>query len=87
MCDYAVDALTRRRIRGEPLRPRTLKYQRLRDLYPDGRYKAGADIAPEEWLRLTLAIDRPATAISVQRDRNDHRHRDQGLANLVVTST
>jgi integrase len=32
MCDYAVDALTRRRIRGEPLRPRTLKlYEGLLD--------------------------------------------------------
>jgi hypothetical protein len=33
------------------------KYQRLRDEFPDGRYEAGADIAPDEWARLRIEID------------------------------
>lgn len=32
------------------------KFDRLRDTYPDGRYEAGADIGPDEWLRLKLDI-------------------------------
>ncbi|MEO2213072.1 hypothetical protein ABGV40_19700 [Paenibacillus amylolyticus] len=33
------------------------KFNRLREEYPDGRFEAGADIGPGEWVNLTLVID------------------------------
>jgi hypothetical protein len=32
------------------------RFARLREEYPDGRYEAGADIAGDEWITLTLDI-------------------------------
>lgn len=32
------------------------RYARLRDAYPDGRYEAGANIAPGEWIHLRLEV-------------------------------
>lgn len=31
-------------------------FDRLRDVYPDGRYEAGLDIGPEEWITLQLTV-------------------------------
>jgi hypothetical protein len=33
------------------------KFDRLRQEYPDGRYEAGADIGPDEWITLRIDID------------------------------
>lgn len=33
------------------------KFDRLRQEHPDGSYESGADIAPDEWIRLRLEID------------------------------
>lgn len=33
------------------------RFDRLREVYPDGRYEAGANIGPAEWVNLTLQID------------------------------
>jgi hypothetical protein len=33
------------------------RFERLRQEYPDGRFEAGADIGPAEWINLTLEID------------------------------
>ena len=33
------------------------KFDRLRELYPDGDFEAGADIGPDEWITLKLDID------------------------------
>ncbi|MEK3702581.1 hypothetical protein MKY87_00525 [Paenibacillus sp. FSL R7-0198] len=33
------------------------KFDRLRQEYPDGRFEAGADIGPAEWVNLTLVMD------------------------------
>ncbi len=32
-------------------------FDRLREQHPDGRYEAGADIGPEEWINLRIGID------------------------------
>ncbi|MGO4858518.1 hypothetical protein [Arthrobacter sp. 2MCAF14] len=32
-------------------------FENLREQYPDGRYEAGADIGPDEWMSLKLDID------------------------------
>ncbi|NRF95996.1 hypothetical protein HQN89_34900 [Paenibacillus frigoriresistens] len=32
------------------------RYERLRQEYPDGRFEAGANIGPAEWINLTLEI-------------------------------
>ena len=32
-------------------------FDRLREMYPDGRYEAGANIGPEEWTNLRIDID------------------------------
>ncbi|MCO4239523.1 family 16 glycoside hydrolase [Pseudarthrobacter raffinosi] len=32
------------------------KYERLREEYPDGRYESGADIGPDEWIRLRIEV-------------------------------
>lgn len=38
-------------------------FDRLREVYPDGRYESGADIGPDEWIHLRLDIeDTRATA-------------------------
>lgn len=33
------------------------RFERLRQEYPDGRFEAGANIGPEEWINLKLEID------------------------------
>lgn len=33
------------------------RYDRLRETYPDGRYEAAADIAPERWTNLRIEIE------------------------------
>ena len=40
------------------------RYERLRQDYPDGRYEAAADIAPNEWVHLTLEVN--GTGLRVQ---------------------
>ncbi len=40
-------------------------YQTLRDAYPDGRYEAGADIGPDQWISLRLDVDGPQVSASV----------------------
>jgi hypothetical protein len=39
------------------------KFDRLREEFPDGRYEAGADIGPDEWI--TLKIDIEGTRLTV----------------------
>jgi hypothetical protein len=41
------------------------KFDRLRKEHPDGHYEAGADIADDEWIRLTLNIDETRVRVSV----------------------
>lgn len=33
------------------------KFDRLREVYPDGRYEAAADIGPDEWITLRVRVD------------------------------
>lgn len=40
-------------------------FDRLREQYPDGRYEAGADIGPEEWINLSIRIDGQRIEIDV----------------------
>lgn len=55
-------------LKGKPESPRNKRavqyfaypdwrYERLREVYPDGRYEAGANIGLAEWINLTLEID------------------------------
>lgn len=39
------------------------KFDRLREVYPDGRYEAGADVGPDEWI--TLRTEVGLTTLSV----------------------
>ncbi len=41
------------------------RFERLREEYPDGRYEAGADIRPGEWIELTLRIQDEHVAADV----------------------
>lgn len=41
------------------------KFDRLRREYPDGRYEAGADIADDEWITLTLDIADARLGVSI----------------------
>jgi hypothetical protein len=41
------------------------KFDRLRQEYPDGRYEAGADIGPDEWINLKLDIDETQVKVTV----------------------
>jgi hypothetical protein len=41
------------------------KSDRLRNEFPDGRYKAGADIGPDEWTNLRIDIDGTRLAVAV----------------------
>ncbi len=43
-------------------------FDRLRDVHPDGRYEAGADIGPDEWMHLRLEIE-PTRVIASVNDR------------------
>ena len=40
-------------------------FDRLRAEYPDGRYEAGADIAADQWVRLTIHIGETRLRVSV----------------------
>ena len=40
-------------------------FGRLRDVYPDGRYEAGLDIGPEEWITLELAVTTASVTATV----------------------
>ena len=53
---------------------RDWKFDRLREEYPDGRYEAGADIGPDEWIHLKLDINRARRVVCVN-----------GTETLVVT--
>jgi hypothetical protein len=48
------DAVT---LEGKPGVDYVWMFDRLRELYPDGDYEAGADIGPDEWITLKLDID------------------------------
>jgi hypothetical protein len=48
------------------------KFDRLREQYPDGDYEAGADIGPDEWIRLKRHRRHPA-------DRDRQRNRKPGI--------
>jgi hypothetical protein len=41
------------------------KFDRLRHVYPDGRYETGADIAGDEWITLKLDIDDTRLVVSI----------------------
>ena len=43
------------------------KFDRLREEFPDGRYEAGADIGPDEWI--TPSSVRPDCGCSYRPDR------------------
>ncbi|WLQ05781.1 hypothetical protein [Arthrobacter oryzae] len=40
-------------------------FERLREEYPDGRYESGADIGPDEWIHLRIAIHKGELRASV----------------------
>jgi Domain of Unknown Function (DUF1080) len=52
------------------------KFDRLREEYPDGRYEAGADIGPDEWIKLSIDVD--GTHVKV---------RVNGIERLSLTET
>lgn len=41
------------------------KYDRLREVHPDGGFEAGADIGPSEWITLRLDIDGQRIAVAI----------------------
>lgn len=41
------------------------RFERLRQEYPDGRFEAGANIGPAEWVNLTLEIDETRLTVFV----------------------
>ena len=41
------------------------KFQRLRDEDPDGRYEAGADVGPDEWINLRIDVDEKQLKVTV----------------------
>ena len=41
------------------------KVDRLREEFPDGRYEAGADIGPHEWITLRMDIDGTRLTVAV----------------------
>jgi hypothetical protein len=41
------------------------KYDRLRELHPDGGFEAGADIGPSGWITLRLDIDELRIAVTI----------------------
>jgi hypothetical protein len=43
-------------------------FDRLREQYPDGRYEAGADIVPDEWISLRIAVGEVAVDVFVNGD-------------------
>jgi hypothetical protein len=43
----------------------TWPYDRLREVYPDGRYESGADIGLDEWIHLRLDIETRRVTASV----------------------
>jgi hypothetical protein len=43
------------------------KFDRLREEYPDGRYEAGANIGPDEWITLKLDIENTRLKATVNR--------------------
>ncbi|NOU95656.1 hypothetical protein GC093_20840 [Paenibacillus sp. LMG 31456] len=44
------------------------RYERLRQEYPDGRFEAGANIGPAEWVNLTLEINETQLKVFVDGD-------------------
>lgn len=52
------------------------RYEQLRERYPDGRYEAGADIGPGEWIRLKVDLLGTQVRVSVN-----------GTETLTVTET
>jgi hypothetical protein len=43
------------------------KFDRLREEFPDGRYEAGTDIGPDEWINLRIDIDDTRLSVAVNR--------------------
>jgi len=41
------------------------KFDRLREEFPDGRFEAGADIGPDEWMTLRIDIDGTRLTVAV----------------------
>jgi hypothetical protein len=41
------------------------RFERLREEYPDGLYETGADIGPDEWIRLEVDIDETRARVRV----------------------
>jgi Domain of Unknown Function (DUF1080) len=41
------------------------KFDRIREEFPDGRYEAGADIGPDEWITLRIDIDGTRLTVAV----------------------
>ena len=62
-------------------------FDRLRETYPDGRYEAGLDIGPEEWITLKLSVTadtmtatvNDSYALTVDRPLGSHPSGDIGL--------
>jgi hypothetical protein len=53
-------------------------FDRLREMYPDGRYEAGADIGHDEWTNLKIDIHNTHLNILVNGTQSAERGRDQG---------
>jgi hypothetical protein len=41
------------------------KFDRLREEFPDGRYEAGADIGPDEWISVRIDINGTRLIVAV----------------------
>ena len=44
------------------------KFDRLREVYPDGRYEAGADVGPDEWMTLRVEVGLTMLSVFVNGD-------------------
>ena len=40
-------------------------FERLRTEFPDGRYEAGTNIGPDDWMHLTLDVDDASVCVTV----------------------
>jgi hypothetical protein len=55
-------------------------FDHLREQYPDGRYEAGADIAPDEWIALRVAVHEETVDVFVDGEARMHVDRPLGPA-------
>ncbi|MFT8320063.1 MAG: hypothetical protein ABF649_04090 [Bacillus sp. (in: firmicutes)] len=58
------------------------RFERLRQEYPDGRFEAGANIGPSEWINLKLEIDE--TRLTVFVDGNERLTLDKTMAEVTT---